>query len=55
MYLFLFSPMTSLFYNLALVYSLLCALFILVEPYRYEYKCHNYLEPFVVLSVSLIL
>ena len=26
-----------------------------VEPYRYEYKCHNYLEPCVVLSVSLIL
>ena len=52
-YLLLFFPMTSLFYNLALVYSLLCALFILVEPYRYEYKYHNYLEPFVVLSVSI--
>ena len=41
------------FYNLALVYSLLCVLFILVvEPYRYEYKCHNYLEPCIILSIS---
>ena len=44
------------FYNLALVYSLLCVLFVLVvEPYRYEYKCHNYLEPCIILSISLIL
>ena len=35
---------------------LLCALFILVaEPYRDEYKCHNYLEPCVILSISLML
>ena len=54
-YLLLFFPVTSLFYNFALVYSLLCALFVLVvEPYRDEYKRHNYLEPSVVLSVSLI-
>ena len=52
----LFFPMTGVFYNLALVYSLLCALFILVaEPYRDEYKCHNYLEPCVILSISLML
>ena len=55
-YLLLFFPMTGVFYNLALVYSLLCALFILVaEPYRDEYKCHNYLEPCVILSISLML
>ena len=55
-YLLLFFPMTSLFYNLALVYSLLCALFVLVvEPYRDEYKRHNYLEPCAILSISLIL
>ena len=48
--------MTEVFYNLALVYSLLCALFILVvEPYRDEYKCHNYLEPCAILSISLML
>ena len=56
MYLLMFFPMTGVFYNLALVYSLLCALFILVvEPYRDEYKCHNYLEPCGILSISLIL
>ena len=55
-YLLLFLPMSSLFYNFALVYSLLCALFVLVvEPYRDEYKRHNYLEPCVVLSLTLIL
>ena len=55
-YLLLFFPMTGVFYNLALVYSLLCALFVLVvEPYRDEYKCHNYLEPCVILSISLML
>ena len=55
-YLLLFLPMTSLFYNFALVYSLLCALFFLVvEPYRDEYKRHNYLEPCVVLSLTLTL
>ena len=56
MYLLLFFPVTSLFYNFALVYSLLCALFVLVvEPYRDEYKWHNYLEPCVVLSLTLTL
>ena len=55
-YLLLFLPMTSLFYNFALVYSLLGALFVLVvEPYRDEYKRHNYLEPCVVLSLTLTL
>ena len=55
-YLLLFLPMSSLFYNFALVYLLLCALFVLVvEPFRDEYKRHNYLEPCVVLSASLIL
>ena len=55
-YLLLFLPMSSLFYNFVLVYSLLCALFVLVvEPYRDEYKRHNYLEPCVVLSLTLIL
>ena len=55
-YLLLFFRMTGVFYNLALVYSLFCALFVLVvEPYRDEYKRHNYLEPCVVLSASLIL
>ena len=47
--------MTGVLYNLALVYSL-CALFVLVvEPYRDDYKRHNYLEPCVGLSVALIL
>ena len=56
MYLLRFFPMTGVFYNLALVYSLLCALFVLVvDPYRDEYKRHNYLEPCVGLSVALIL
>ena len=52
-YLLLFFPMTGVFYNLALVYSLLCALFILVvEPYRNR---QNYLEPCAILSISLML
>ena len=55
-YLLMFFPVTSLFYNFALVYFLLCALFVLVvEPYRDEYKRHNYLEPCVVLSLTLTL
>ena len=55
-YLMLFFPITSLFYNLALMYTLLCAaVVLLVEPYKEEYKLHNVIEPCFLLVQACFL
>ena len=55
-YLLLFFPLSAIFYNLALVYVLVCAIVVLlIEPYRDQYQFHNHLEPCVFLSLAFIM
>ena len=55
-YLLLFFTMSALVYNLALLYSLVCALIVfIVQPYKEEYKYHNIVDPVLVLLQALSL
>ena len=54
-YLLLFLSLSAIFYNWVLMYVLVCTLaVVLIEPYKEEYKYHNYIEPCVYLSLALI-
>ena len=51
-----FFSLTSLTYNLFPLYTLVCAIVvILVEPYRKEYKIYNVIEPCLYLLLALYL
>ena len=55
-YLLLLFTMSALVYNLALLYSLVCALIVfIVQPYKEEYKYHNIVDPVLVLLQALSL
>ena len=55
-YLFAFSNVTSMYYFLAQLYSLLCSIIVLlVEPYKDEFSFYNRFEPCVNLCLTLII
>ena len=50
----LFITMTTLTYNLLLVYSIICALVVVVaQPYKEEYEWHNAMDPVITLIPAL--
>ena len=54
-YFLLFFPLSAIFYNLALMYVLACTVaIVLIEPYKEEYKYHNYIEACIYLCLALI-
>ena len=47
---------SAIFYNLAMIYALLCAtIVVILEPYKEEYKLHNTIEPCLLLIQACIL